>query len=590
MLISCGCAALRNFLRNIQQMKWSQTLIPTLKESPSEAEIDSHKLMIRAGLIRRITSGAYAYLPLGTLVLNKVIAIVREEMNRAGAVEVFLPALQPLDLLEESGRLAVFGDDLITFEDRHGKTTALGPTHEEIITDIVRNEMNSYRQFPITLYQIQTKFRDETRPRFGVLRSKEFIMKDAYSFDVDYDGLNKSYKSMYDAYCRIFDRCGLDYIVVEADSGAMGGDVSHEFMVPSPVGEDVLIRCLKCGYSANRERAETAPIPQENHIALQAMKEVHTPNKHTIQEVSDFLKVDPRQMVKTMIYISGGQPVAVLLRGDHEVNETKLTKVLGQETVALADHNTIEHVTGAHVGFAGPVGLKIKIIADQAVSILRNFVTGANKSDAHLLNVNTERDFRIDQVANVRYVTRGDTCPKCNCELDVSQGIEIGHVFKLGTKYSDALKAKFLDANGKEKSTIMGCYGIGVNRIIASLIERSHDENGIVWPLSLAPYQVIIIPVNVNDTNSMKMANSIYDDLTNNKGIDVLLDDRDQRPGVKFKDADLIGIPIKIIIGKKFTETKELEIKLRKSGEIFLTPPEEVRSRLKNLFEMLSKP
>ena len=571
-------------------MKWSQTLIPTLKESPSEAEIDSHKLMIRAGLIRRITSGAYAYLPLGTLVLNKVIAIVREEMNRAGAVEVFLPALQPLDLLEESGRLAVFGDDLITFEDRHGKTTALGPTHEEIITDIVRNEMNSYRQFPITLYQIQTKFRDETRPRFGVLRSKEFIMKDAYSFDVDYDGLNKSYKSMYDAYCRIFDRCGLDYIVVEADSGAMGGDVSHEFMVPSPVGEDILVRCLKCGYSANRERAETAPIPQENHAPLQTMKEVHTPNKHTIQEVSDFLNVGPHQMVKTMIYISGGQPVAVLLRGDHEVNETKLTRVLGQETVALADHNTIEHVTGAHVGFAGPVGLKIKIIADQAVSILRNFVTGANKSDAHLLNVNPERDFKIDQIANIRYVTRGDTCPKCNHELDVSQGIEVGHVFKLGTKYSDALKARFLDANGKEKSLIMGCYGIGVNRIIASLIERSHDENGIIWPLSLAPYQVIIIPVNVNDTNSMGMANSIYDDLTNNEGTDVLLDDRDQRPGVKFKDADLIGIPIKIIIGKKFTETKELEIKLRKSGEAFLTPPEEVKSRLKNLFEMLSKP
>ena len=571
-------------------MKWSQTLIPTLKESPAEAEIDSHKLMIRAGLIRRITSGAYAYLPLGTLALNKVISIVREEMNRAGAVEVFLPALQPLDLLEESGRLAVFGDDLITFEDRHGKTTALGPTHEEIITNIVKNEMNSYRQFPITLYQIQTKFRDETRPRFGVLRSKEFIMKDAYSFDVDYDGLNKSYKSMYDAYCRIFDRCGLDYIVVEADSGAMGGDVSHEFMVPSPVGEDILVRCLKCGYSANRERAETAPIPQENHAPLQAMKEVHTPNKHTIQEVSDFLNVGPHQMVKTMIYISGGQPVAVLLRGDHEVNETKLTRVLGQETVALADRNTIEHVTGAHVGFAGPVGLKIKIIADQAVSILRNFVTGANKSDTHLLDVNPDRDFKIDQIANIRYVTRGDKCPKCSHELDVSQGIEVGHVFKLGTKYSDALKARFLDANGKENSIIMGCYGIGINRIIASLIERSHDENGIIWPLSLAPYQVIIIPVNVNDTNSMGMANSIYDDLTNNEGTDVLLDDRDQRPGVKFKDADLIGIPIKIIIGKKFTETKELEIKLRKSGETFLTPPEEVRSRLKYLFEMLSKP
>ena len=570
-------------------MKWSQSLIPTLKENPSEAEIDSHKLMIRAGLIRRITAGAYAYLPLGTLVLNKVINIVREEMNRAGAIEVFLPALQPLNLLEESGRLNVFGDDLITFEDRHGKTTALGPTHEEIITDIVRNEINSYRQLPITLYQIQTKFRDETRPRFGVLRSKEFIMKDAYSFDIDYEGLNKSYKLMYDAYCRIFDRCGLDYIVVEADSGAMGGDVSHEFMVPSSVGEDVLIRCLKCGYSANRERAEFAPIPKENHVTLQTVKEVLTPNKHTIQEVSTFLKVSPSKMVKTMIYISNGEPIAVLLRGDHEVNETKLTKVLGQEAVALADHTTIEHVTGARLGFAGPVGLKTRIIADQAVSVLSNFVTGANKSDFHLLNVNTERDFKIDQIANVRYVTKGDKCPKCNHDLDISQGIEIGHVFKLGTKYSDALKAKFLDTSGKEKSMIMGCYGIGVNRIIASLIERSHDENGIIWPLLLAPYKVIIIPVNVSDTNSMQMANSIYEDLSNNPGIEVLLDDRDLRPGVKFKDADLIGIPIKIIIGRKFTETKELEIKLRKSGEIFLARHENIKSKIKELFETLSK-
>ncbi|WKZ16047.1 MAG: proline--tRNA ligase [Candidatus Jettenia caeni] len=571
-------------------MKWSQTLIPTLKESPSEAEIDSHKLMIRAGLIRRITAGAYAYLPLGILVLNKVINMVREEMNRAEAVEVFLPALQPLDLLQESGRLNIFGDDLITFEDRHGKVTALGPTHEEIITDIVRNEINSYRQLPVTLYQIQTKFRDETRPRFGVLRSKEFIMKDAYSFDVDYEGLNKSYKSMYDAYCRIFDRCGLEYIIVEADSGAMGGDVSHEFMVPSNVGEDILIRCLKCGYSANRERAEAAPIPPENNAIPQALKEISTPNKRTIQEVSDFLNVKPNRMVKTMIYISNGQPIAILLRGDHEANETKLAKVLGQETLALADHTTIEHITGAPVGFAGPVRLPVKIIADQAVSVLNNFVTGANRPDNHLLNVNPERDFTIDRVADIRYVAKGDRCPKCYHEIDISQGIEIGHVFKLGTKYSDALKAKFLDPNGKEKSMIMGCYGIGVNRIIASLIEISHDENGIIWPLSLAPYHVIIIPVNVNDVPSMQMANQLYDDLTKNAGLEVLLDDRDQRPGVKFKDADLIGIPIKIIIGKKFTETKELEIKLRKTGETFLTPPEEVRSRLKSLFEILSKP
>ncbi|OQZ00027.1 MAG: proline--tRNA ligase [Candidatus Brocadia sp. UTAMX2] len=570
-------------------MKWSQTLIPTLKESPSEAEIESHKLMIRAGLIRRITAGAYAYLPLGTLVLNKVIAIVREEMNRAGAVEVFLPSLQPLDLLEESGRLQVFGDDLITFEDRHGKTTALGPTHEEIVTDIVRNEINSYRQLPITLYQIQTKFRDETRPRFGVLRSKEFIMKDAYSFDLDYEGLNKSYKSMYDAYCRIFDRCGLDYLVVEADSGAMGGDVSHEFMVPSPVGEDVLIRCLKCGYSANRERAEPAPLLQENHEALQALKEVPTPNKHTIHEVGDFLQVKPHHMVKTMIYIANGQPIAVLLRGDHEVNETKLTKALGQDAVALADHATIEKVTGARVGFTGPVGLNVEIIADQAVSVLRNFVTGANKSDMHLSNVNAERDFKISRVADVRYVTTGDRCKRCDHEITISQGIEIGHVFKLGTKYSDALKAKFLDANGKGKSMIMGCYGIGVNRIIASAIERSHDENGILWPLSLAPYKVIIIPVNVNDHALMQVAHRLYDDLTNCADMEVLLDDRDQRPGVKFKDADLIGIPVKVIIGKKFTETKEIEIKLRKGGETFLTTPDGVRAKIEHLFEALSK-
>jgi prolyl-tRNA synthetase len=545
--------------------------------------------MIRAGLIRRITAGAYAYLPLGTLVLNKVINIVREEMNRAGAIEVFLPALQPLNLLEESGRLAIFGEDLITFKDRHGKVCALGPTHEEIITDIVRNEVNSYRQLPITLYQIQTKFRDETRPRFGVMRSKEFIMKDAYSFDVDYEGLNKSYQLMYDAYCRIFTRCRLNYIVVEADSGAMGGDVSHEFMVPSPVGEDVLIQCPKCEYSANRERAEAAPIPAENQAALLATKEAATPNKHTIQEVGDFLKVSPNQMVKTMIYVADGQPIAVLLRGDHEVNETKLGKLLGLKTVTLADHKTIERVTGAPVGFAGPMGLKLQIIADQAVSVLRNFVAGANKADTHTLNVNPERDFKVDQVAHLRYVTKGDRCPKCNHELQISQGIEIGHVFKLGTKYSDALKAVFLDANGKSTSMIMGCYGIGVNRIIASLIERSHDENGIIWPISIAPYHVAVIPINVNDSAIMQAANCIYDDVTGIAGIDVLMDDRDQRPGVKFKDADLIGIPIKIIVGKKFVETKEVEIKLRKSGESFLARLEDVKAKVKSLVETLSQ-
>ncbi|MDR4507468.1 MAG: proline--tRNA ligase [Candidatus Brocadiaceae bacterium] len=571
-------------------MKWSRTLIPTLKESPAEAEIDSHKLMIRAGLIRRIAAGAYAYLPLGTRVLHKVIAIVRTEMDRAGAIEVFLPALQPLDLLQESGRLNVFGDDLITFQDRHGKITALGPTHEEVITSIVKNEINSYRQLPIIPYQIQTKFRDETRPRFGVLRSKEFIMKDAYSFDIDNQGLNKSYQSMYDAYCRIFNRCGIDYIVVEADSGAMGGDVSHEFMVPSPVGEDILIRCLKCGYSTNRERAEASPVSPEDSNTPQQLEEIPTPGKHTIQEVSDFLHIHPCQMLKTMIYIANGKPVAVLLRGDHEVNETKLAKVLGQESVTLADNNTIEKVTGAPVGFAGPVGLPVKIIADQTVSTLRNVVTGANKADTHLLNVNSERDFNIDQIANLRYVVKGDMCPKCNNELDISYGIEIGHVFKLGTKYSDALKARFLDTNGKEKSITMGCYGIGINRILASIIEKSHDENGIIWPLSLTPYHVIVIPVNVNDSATMHAAENIYETIGGNSGIDVLLDDRNQRPGVKFKDADLIGIPIKIIIGKKFTETKEIEIKLRKSGESFLVRSDQVIPKVKEILETLRFP
>ncbi|MCR4293336.1 MAG: proline--tRNA ligase [Candidatus Kuenenia sp.] len=570
-------------------MKWSQTLIPTLKESPSEAEIDSHKLMIRAGLIRRITSGAYAYLPLGTLVLNKVIAIVREEMNRSGAIEVFLPALQHLDLLKESGRLSVFGADLITFQDRHGKETVLSPTHEEVITYIVKNEINSYKQLPITLYQIQTKFRDEMRPRFGVLRSKEFIMKDAYSFDLDEKGLNKSYQLMYDAYCRIFDRCRLDYIIAEADSGAMGGDASHEFMVPSSVGEDILILCRNCGYSANRERAEAAPLPQQENPSLQKLEEIYTPDKHTIREVSDFLNISQHHMVKTLIYTSQEQLFAVLLRGDHEVNEARLSCVLGSKSVELASRETIERATGANVGFAGPVGLKMKIIADQAVTTLSNFVTGANKTDYHLLNVNPERDFKIDQIANIRYVTQGDNCPHCNHVLEISQGIEIGHVFKLGTKYTSALKAHYLDADGKEKPKVMGCYGIGVNRIIATIIEISHDENGIIWPMSLAPYHAIIIPVNVKDTICMDAARSIYDDMTDMKGIDVLFDDRDLRAGVKFKDADLIGIPVKIIIGKKYTETKELEIKLRKSGEVFLTHIENIKQELERILQHLIK-
>ncbi len=552
-------------------MKWSQTLIPTLREDPSEAEIPSHRLMIRAGLIRKLLSGAYSYLPMGTRVLNKVISIVREEMDAAGAIEVYLPALQPIELLQQSGRIEAFGDDLMRLKDRHGRLLALGPTHEEVITHLVENEISSYRQLPLTLYQVQSKFRDEPRPRFGVLRSKEFLMKDAYSFDVDEEGLARSYEKMYQAYCRIFDRCGLKYIAVEADPGVMGGDISHEFMVPSDIGEDFLVRCKGCTYSVNREKAEPAPLPPVEGVdGLKDLKEVLTPRMTTIAQVSHFLGIEPSRLVKTLVYKTAGETVAVLVRGDHEVNEIKLARFLGQEA-SLADEETIRTLTGAPMGFTGPVGLSVKIIADQAVSVLRNFVTGANRQDTHLLNVNSGRDFQIYKVGNIRYVTEGDHCPKCGKELEISHGIEVGHVFKLGTKYSQTLGAKFLDPQGKERPIVMGCYGIGINRIIAALIECSHDEGGIIWPPSIAPYEVLVLPLNMKDATTLNASESLYNQLEE-EGIDTLLDDRDLRPGVKFKDADLLGIPFRIVLGKRFTEGGQLELQERKGGEpVFLT-------------------
>ena len=567
-------------------MKWSQTLIPTLKEDPSEAEITSHKLMIRSGAIRKLLSGVYSYLPLGTRVLNKVVKIIREEMDRTGAVEVYLPALQPLELLKESGRIDVFGQDLISFADRHGRKIALGPTHEEVITHLIRNEISSYRQLPITLYQIQMKFRDEVRPRFGVLRSKEFLMKDAYSFEVDEEGLEESYRKMYDAYSRIFDRCGLNYIAVEADSGAMGGDVSHEFMVPSEVGEDLLARCAECGYSVNNERAEPAPLHPEQS-GPEEMSNVSTPNVTTIEQVSKFLQVQPDKLVKTLIYKVGDEPVAVLVRGDHEVNEARLVKVLGQDGIALADEETIVNITGAPMGFAGPVGLDIQIIADQAVSVLKNCVTGANKADTHLVNVNPGRDFKINRVDNLRYVIDGDRCTKCGEKFVISHGIEVGHVFKLGTKYSKAFDAKFLDSSGVQRPILMGCYGIGVNRIIAALIENSHDKDGIIWPLEIAPYQVLVLPLNVNDEACMNAALRLHDELEA-AGVEILLDDREQRPGAKFKDADLIGIPYKLVLGKKFQEGGEVEIQSRKGGEASFVPLEAAVTEMKKRLDRLT--
>ncbi|MGR3304112.1 MAG: proline--tRNA ligase [Candidatus Scalindua sp.] len=567
-------------------MKWSQTFIPTLKENPSDAEVESHKLMIRSGMIRKLSAGVYSYLPLGTRILNKVINIIRDEMDKSGAIELFLPALQPLTLLELSGRIDAFGDDLFRMKDRHKRDIALSPTHEEVITDLVKNEISSYKQLPLILYQIQTKFRDEARPRFGVLRSKEFLMKDAYSFDIDLDGLNKSYQKMYDTYCRIFERCKLDYLAVEADSGAMGGDVSHEFMIPNENGEDVIVKCRNCDYSANIEKAEPSPLESKDEITPEELKEVSTPGMTTIKEVSNFLGIEPDKMIKTLIYTYDDKNVAVLVRGDHDVNESKLAKVISGGEIALADEDTVAKLTNSPVGFAGPIGLKTQVIADQAVSMMKNCVVGGNKADTHIINANQERDFKIDKVTDIRYVTEGDRCPKCNDALDISHGIELGHVFKLGTRYSDSLGAKFLDKNGKEQSIIMGSYGIGVNRILAATIEKSHDSNGIIWPLPLAPYAVLIVSINIKDGIIMNTATKIYDELCE-EGIEVLLDDRDQRPGFKFKDADLIGIPIRITVGKRFKETGELEIKLRSKDEVYYVKPENIITEIRNFMDSL---
>jgi prolyl-tRNA synthetase len=471
-------------------------------------------------------------------------------------------------------------------KDRHKRDIALSPTHEEVITDLVKNEVSSYKQLPLILYQIQTKFRDEARPRFGVLRSKEFLMKDAYSFDIDTDSLNKSYQKMYDTYCRIFERCKLDYLAVEADSGAMGGDVSHEFMIPNENGEDVIVKCRNCDYSANMEKAESSPIESKDDITLEELKEVSTPEMTTIKEVSDFLGIEPDKMVKTLIYTYNSKNVAVLVRGDHDVNESKLAKVISGGEITLADEDAVVKLTTSPVGFAGPIGLKTQVIADQAVSTMKNCVVGGNKADTHIINANQERDFKIDKVADIRYATEGDRCPKCNDALDISHGIELGHVFKLGTRYSDSLGAKFLDSNGKEQPIIMGSYGIGVNRILAATIEKSHDSNGIIWPLSLAPYEVLLVPINIKDNVIMDTATKIYDDLCE-EGVEVLLDDRDQRPGFKFKDADLIGIPIRVTVGKRLKEAGELEIKLRSKDEVYFTKPENIITEIRNFMDSL---
>jgi prolyl-tRNA synthetase len=550
-------------------MRWTQTLIPTVKEDPAEAEAVSHKLMMRAGIIRKLSAGTYIYLPLGVRALLKAANIVREEMNRAGASEVLMPALQTPELWERTGRLSAFGEIIFQFPDRTGKVHLLGPTHEEVITYLVANEINSYRQLPLNLYQIQTKFRDEIRPRFGVIRSKEFLMKDAYSFDVDEKGLDASYKSMYGAYCRIFDRCGLKYHIIEAESGLMGGSASHEFIAPSPSGEDIFVYCPKCNYGANLNMAQrdTKELKNERTKELKPLKEVSTPDASSIEAVSKMLNVRPDQMVKTMLCMAGSKPVAVLIRGDHELNLLKLSRLLNEPQVALAETAVIEKVTGGPMGFSGPVGLKdIEIIADYSVMDMANFVTGANKKDTHLVNTNIDRDFRITQTADVRQVVDGDLCPRCQTAVKTSHGIELGHIFKLGTKYSKSLEAMYIDEKGNRHPIVMGCYGIGINRILAAMIENSYDKDGIIWSQELAPYRVLIISINPNDPVIKDHSEKLYRQLSSDTANEVLWDDRDISPGIKFKDADLIGIPVIVTVGKATIKDNTVDIKLRRDN------------------------
>jgi prolyl-tRNA synthetase len=568
------------------EMRYSQYFLPTLKEIPSEAEVPSHQLMLRAGMIRKLASGIYSYLPLGLRSIQKVEAIIREEMNRAGAVEVLLPFVQPAEIWQESHRWEEYGKELLRFKDRHNRDCCLGPTHEEVITDMARREIRSYRQLPINLYQIQTKFRDEIRPRFGVMRAREFIMKDAYSFDIDEKGEDESYRKMVDAYTRIFTRCGLKFKMVEAESGVIGGTFSHEFMVLAEKGEETIVSCTHCSYAANIQKAEFKRLKSKSTLhdkrSLKPLQKVLTPDQRTVEEVTQFLHVSPQDLVKTLIFETDKGCVAVLVRGDHEVSEKKLMIVLGTENLQLAGDRMVEEITHAPKGFAGPIGLSIPMIADLDIQGMVNFITGANEKDAHLIHINIERDFRISQFADIRKFSLGDHCPLCGGETKTDKGIEVGHTFKLGTKYSKAMGATYLDDQGNEKEILMGCYGIGLGRTVAAAIEQSYDKNGIIFPMPIAPFQVLILPINIKTDLIRETAEKLYQNLTK-EGAETLFDDREETPGVKFKDADLIGIPLKVTLGEKNLKKGLVEIKKRKTGEILLVKKEETVSKIKEM-------
>lgn len=563
-------------------MKMSNMLISTLREVPAEAEIDSHKLMLRAGMIRKMASGVYNYLPLGLKVLKNVEDIVREEMNAAGAQEFLASAVLPAELWQESGRWDIYGEEMFRLKDRNNRDFCLGPTHEEVFTDIARNEIKSYKQLPVNLYQIQTKYRDERRPRFGVMRSREFVMKDAYSFDKDQEGLDLSFNKMHDAYVKIFNRCGLDAKCVEADSGAIGGSNSAEFMVKSEVGEDDVVFCTECNYAANMEKAPSTPEKAEKEDAKELVK-TETPNVRTIEELVKFFNTTEKSFAKTLIFNADGKIVAVMVRGDREVNEVKVSNALGGiVNLNMATAEEVLAATNAAIGFAGPIGIKVEeLLVDEEVVNMYNFIVGANETGYHFENVNFGRDFD-GKVGDYRNITVGEKCPVCGEKVTIARGTEVGHIFKLGTKYSEAMKATFIDENGKEKPFIMGCYGIGVTRTMASIIEQHHDENGIVWPLSVAPYHVTVIPVNIKDENQMEIANKLYAELKE-LGVEALLDDRNERAGVKFKDSELMGIPMRITVGKKITDG-EIEFKLR-SSEVEVIKIEEAINKVRDEFK-----
>jgi len=552
-------------------MRLTRYYLPTLREVPAEAEVLSHQLMFRAGMIRKLSAGIYSWLPLGLRVLRNIERIIRQEMNAAGALEVLLPAVQPAELWMESGRWDAYGKELLRFKDRHEREFGFGPTHEEVIVDLVRHELRSWRQLPVNLYQIQTKFRDEIRPRFGVMRSREFGMKDAYSFDADEKGAEKSYRDMFIAYSRIFARAGLKFRAVEAATGPIGGKYSHEFMVLADTGEDLLVVCAKCGYAANIEKAEVKGPENAEADAELPLARVHTPGQRTVEEVCNFLKLPPQKLVKTLLYDSDQGPVAALVRGDRELNLNKLQSLLNADWLKMSEPDVILEITGGPLGFSGPVNLKIPLYVDQEVAALKNFVTGANQQDYHYLNTNLDRDFKAAKAADLRMAAAKDRCARCGSELKFIRGIEVGHIFKLGEKYSKPMKAGFLDPEGKEKVFVMGCYGIGTGRTVAAAMEQNHDEDGIIWPVSIAPFQVAIVPVNFKEGKTRKVAEELEAALEK-IGLEALLDDREESPGVKFKDADLVGIPLRIVVGEKTLAKDSVEFKLRWEKKKELAP------------------